>query len=99
MSSTLPRRFELYRHKDISGISGTGVIAYGCEYPGGIVTLCWVSPHPSVVIWTSIEDMMKIHGHDGATELLWIDGEADEPMSVPEPSPARLALAEGAGRV
>lgn len=94
----LPRRFELYRHKDISGISGTGVIAFGCEYPGGIVTLCWVSPYPSVVIWTSVADMMTIHGHDGATELLWIDSESGDPLEDTALASARFALTETAVR-
>lgn len=78
-------------------MSGTGVIAFGCEYPGGIVTLCWVSPYPSVVIWTSVEDMMQIHGHDGATELLWIDSESGDPAEARALESVHWALAEGAG--
>jgi hypothetical protein len=56
--SVLPRRFELYRHVDVSGVSGTGVVAYGCLYPNGIATLCWNSPHPAVSIWQSLADML-----------------------------------------
>lgn len=71
--TVLPRRFELYRHVDVSGVSGTGVVAYGCLYPNGMATLCWISPHPAVSIWQSLADMLAIHGHEGDTELLWLD--------------------------
>lgn len=34
----LPRRFTLHRRYDVTGVSGTGVIAFGTLYPSGRVT-------------------------------------------------------------
>lgn len=72
-AAEIPRRFHLYRHHDISHVSGKGIIADGTQYPGGLVSLCWRGNNPSISMWTSIHDMIAIHGHNGATELIWID--------------------------
>lgn len=76
-----PRRFQLFRHQDVSGVSGVGVVAFGTIYPSGLVTLCWLGEHPSVTTWGSLTDLLAVHGHDGATEIVWIDE--------PDPSEAR----------
>jgi hypothetical protein len=69
------RRFELIRHADETGISGTGLVAEGVEFGNGRVAMRWcASGRPgSVVIWDSTADAMHIHGHDGRTELRWAD--------------------------
>lgn len=68
-----PRPFKLIRHTDVTGVSGTGFVAEGCEFSDGVVALRWInSPHASTVIWKSIDDAIAIHGHDGATEVVWI---------------------------
>lgn len=82
--SSLPRRFRLHRHYDVSGVSGTGTVAYGTLYPGGQVTVCWLGDHPSVSTWSSLSDMLAVHGHDGATVIRWID-------HVPAHTPAHTA--------
>lgn len=64
--------FHLVRHEDISGISGTGVVAEGVQWSNGQVTLCWRGEHSSVAVWPSLEDAMAIHGHDGATEAVFL---------------------------
>lgn len=73
--SSLPRRFRLIRHFDVSGVSGTGVVAEGVEFGDGAVALRWKGDHPSTVAWDSVESILAVHGHDGATELIWLDGE------------------------
>ncbi|MGW2708665.1 hypothetical protein ACWC4J_06685 [Streptomyces sp. NPDC001356] len=69
-----PRRFVLRRHQDISGISGLGDVADGVLWPDGTAAVRWRGEHPSVVHWdrgrVSIE---QIHGHGGATEIVWLD--------------------------
>ena len=81
-----PRRFELVRHEDASGTSGTGIVAVGVEYPDGAVHMQWrngenadlpidengmaTKPAP-----TGAEATEVIHGHGGRTELRWIDEE------------------------
>lgn len=70
------RRFELIRHHDETGISGTGPVAEGVELGDGRVVLHWycTGDRPgSLVIWDSAAAALEIHGHGGATELVWID--------------------------
>lgn len=69
----VPRRFYLQRRFDLTGVSGTGVVAWGVEWPDGTCALRWSSDRPSSVTWNSIEDVTNIHGHDGLTEVVWID--------------------------
>lgn len=75
-----PRRFVLRRRVDVSGISGTGAVADGVLWPDGTASIRWRGEHPSVVFWdrgrVSVE---RIHGHDGATEIEFLDPEAEVP--------------------
>lgn len=76
-----PRRFYLQRHHDVSGISGTGRVADGVQWPDGTASVRWRGPRPSTVHWDRMDDAEAIHGHQGATEIVWIDPEpgAGEP--------------------
>jgi hypothetical protein len=67
------RRFYLYRSVDISGVSGTGMIAEGVEFDDGWVALRWCSQTPSVILYMDVADMLRVHGHGGATTIIWID--------------------------
>lgn len=70
----LPRRFALQRRLDVSGVSGTGLVAYGTVYPTGRTTLAWCAGDvASVTVYDSAEQVEQIHGHDGGTVLVWID--------------------------
>lgn len=69
-----PRRFELVRHADVSGVSGTGVVAEGVEWSDGTVTLHWCGRYPTTTVWQDgIEAVRAIHGHQGATTIRWLD--------------------------
>lgn len=71
---TLPRRFALHRRLDVSGVSGTGVVAFGTTYPTGRTTLAWCAGEiASVTVYDSPEQVERIHGHSGKTTLVWID--------------------------
>lgn len=72
----VPRRFQLYRHTDISHVSGIGVVAWGVQFPDGSVAIRWHGAHPSTVAWSSVGDAIAIHGHSGATEIRWADDES-----------------------
>lgn len=74
-SSPFPRRFLLFRHADVSGVSGTGVVAEGAEWTDGTASLRWRGDYPSTVAWDDVELLLGAHGHEGATELRWIDPE------------------------
>lgn len=63
------RTFVLNRLKDVSGVSGTGVIAEGAMFKNGRVVLQWNTATPSINIYDSIEDVFRIHGHEGATKI------------------------------
>ena len=67
------RRFQLVRREDETGTSGTGVVAYGAEFPDGTAVLRWDTKVNSTVFYNSIEDLKTIHGHGGKTALMWLD--------------------------
>lgn len=67
------RRFELDRKMDVTGVSGEGIVAEGVEFSDGTVAIRWKSDYPSTVIWASLEDAKRIHGHGSLTVVRWID--------------------------
>lgn len=69
------RRFELHRTQDISGVSGTGVVAEGVEFTSGVVALTWLSGWPTSVVFhdRGVESVEAVHGHGGATQIVWLD--------------------------
>lgn len=68
------RNFELHRDTDVSGISGTGIVAEGVVWSDGAVSVRWiVGEHRSTVAWESVEAVEAIHGHQGATRIVWLD--------------------------
>lgn len=70
---TMPRRFVLLRHRDPSGVSGTGTVAEGVQFSDGWVTLHWPSKYPSSTVYESIDHVRELHGHDGSTVIRWLD--------------------------
>ncbi|MGW1174571.1 hypothetical protein ACWD4P_12725 [Kitasatospora sp. NPDC002543] len=71
---TKPRLFHLQRDTDITGISGTGIVAHGVQWPDGTVTIRWTGDMPSTVNWTHIDHATAVHGHGGHTRIIWTDG-------------------------
>lgn len=68
------RRFHLERDTDVTGISGTGVVAEGIVFSNGKTVIAWVvGEHQSTVVWDGIESVDAIHGHGGATRIVWDD--------------------------
>lgn len=67
------RRFELVRDRDVSGVSGTGVVAEGVQYSDNTVALRWRGQHPATAVWPDLDEVLAVHGHDGATVARWID--------------------------
>ena len=70
---TLPSRFFLQRAEDLSGVSGLGRVAYGVRFPDGIVTLRWTGEPRCTAVYSSMDDLITIHGHEGRTVVVWID--------------------------
>jgi hypothetical protein len=67
------RRFVLERHHDVSGVSGTGIVAEGIQFTDGTCVIRWGGDRRSTVVWPDIEDVIFIHGHNGATTITWVD--------------------------
>lgn len=68
------RRFLLYRIEDESGVSGTGLVAEGVQFTGGKCVLFWVTTYKSIGVYDNLEQLEKIHGHNGKTKVVWVDG-------------------------
>lgn len=75
MSERYLTLFQLYRREDASGVSGTGTVAYGIEfpYPNQCAVLGWVTDTNSVAVYDSIDDVEEIHGHSGKTTIVEMD--------------------------
>jgi hypothetical protein len=73
------RRFHLKRLVDVSGVSGTGErIAEGCQFTNGVVVLEWLSACASTNRYGNVQQMLEVHGHGGATRVVWDDPDALE---------------------
>lgn len=67
------KRFYLLRREDETGVSGTGIVALGVQFPDGRCVMRWLTNPSSFGVYDSIEDVEKIHGHGGRTVVEWID--------------------------
>jgi hypothetical protein len=61
--------FFLLRHEDVSGTSGTGVVAYGVVLPSGKAVMEWNSRWQTITIFDSLQQVRRLHGHGGRTEV------------------------------
>ena len=68
----MARLFVLHRLVDETGVSGTGIVAQGVRFANGKCALAWVTEFTSVAVYDSIDDVEKIHGHDGSTVIEWL---------------------------
>jgi hypothetical protein len=69
-----PRLFVLRRHVDVSGVSGTGVIADGAEWPDGTASIRWRGEHPKIDFADrGVPTLHFVHGHSGSTEVEYLD--------------------------
>lgn len=65
--------FQLYRETDISGVSGTGIVADGTVFENGWVALSFKSDYHGVNIYADLETVEKVHGHGGMTKIVLLD--------------------------
>lgn len=78
-----PRRFRLVREEDETGVSGTGVVGVGSEYPDGTAVFMWTNDsnpdgpdteENSVYVYPGgMGDVREVHGHSGKTRVEWVD--------------------------
>lgn len=62
-------KFWLQRDEDISGTSGTGIVAEGIIFKNGKCVLSWLTDISSICIYNDIKQLEKIHGHEGRTKI------------------------------
>lgn len=76
------RRFKLVRDEDESGVSGTGVVAVGAEFPSGYCELEWLNDENNRVQTEmnghaaypgGVDDLLEVHSHGGRTRVEWVD--------------------------
>lgn len=87
-----PRRFLLYRRRDVTGISGTGVVAEGTQFSDGSIALRWLGDWPATAVWPSLDGVIAVHGHVSASEVQWLD-----PIPTP-PRPSAKVIPPDPGR-
>lgn len=73
-----PQPFALVRDVDVTGVSGTGVVASGVIWPDRRAAMLWNTGRPpaghtrpvrQVFLWDSVEEIEPVCGHQGATRL------------------------------
>jgi hypothetical protein len=73
------RRFQLIRHEDPTGTSGTGLVAEGCIFTDGVAVTHWLTSTRSTVTWhttsetDAVDTLKRIHGHQGLTEIRFLE--------------------------
>jgi hypothetical protein len=72
------RRFRLVREVDVSGISGTGVVAEGVLLSNGMCVVSWFGEWGTTVLHhRGLASIEYIHGHGGLTRVIWLDEVSD----------------------
>lgn len=73
------RRFELHRDEDVTGVSGTGLVAEGIVCTDGVAVFRWLTEWPASVVFhdRGLEAVEHVHGHGGKTRIVWLDGDGD----------------------
>lgn len=66
-----PRMYPFYllRDEDVSGVSGTGIVAYGVVLPSGRAVMEWNSRWQTITVFSSLDQVRRIHGHEGRTKV------------------------------
>lgn len=70
-----PRRFQLYRRDDMSGMSGTGIVAEGIRFRDGFAAYKWLTSPSTLQVAENVHDIQHIHGHNGRTNVRYLDGQ------------------------
>jgi len=72
-SNSQMRRFVLIRVEDLTGVSGTGEVAEGTVFSSGLAVIHWLREPYAMGVYQSLEDVISVHGHEGRTQLQFID--------------------------
>ena len=72
-SNSQMRRFVLIRVDDLTGVSGTGEVAEGTVFSSGLAVIHWLREPYAMGVYQTLEDVISVHGHEGRTQLQFID--------------------------
>jgi len=72
-STSQMRRFVLIRVEDLTGVSGTGEVAEGTVFSSGLAVIHWLREPYAMGVYQTLEDVISVHGHEGRTQLQFID--------------------------
>jgi hypothetical protein len=78
-----PRRFAMRRWDDPTGVSGVGIVAYGVAWSDDRVVMRWLGTTTGVAqvcVFDSMDDLMRVHGHGGRSEVVWVDPHVADPF-------------------
>lgn len=105
----------LQRDDDVTGVSGTGIVAHGVVFADDTLVLKWLGEKSSTVLWQNVEDALKVHGHDGRTRFITLDGEEYgkregmtcsecgstnlRKVAIQHPQPQEMILCENCGHI
>lgn len=64
------KRFYMRRHYDVNKKSGTGVVAEGIVFDDGTGAFTWLTKMKTVTTFWKVDDLKKLHGHNGCTEVI-----------------------------
>ena len=67
------KHFYLQRNEDVSGKSGTGIVARGVIFESGKIIMEWRTYTHSLSIFDSLENLIEVHGHEGKTQVIMGD--------------------------
>jgi hypothetical protein len=72
-SNSQMRRFILIRAEDLTGVSGTGEVAEGTVFSSGLAVIRWLREPYAIGVYQNLDDVISVHGHEGRTQLQFID--------------------------
>jgi hypothetical protein len=69
--------FNLIRYVDVTGVSGTGIVATVVQFDSGKCVVAWEVPDrpKSIAVYDSLAEVKAVHLHDGKSILReeWTD--------------------------
>lgn len=87
------RRFIVWRHEDPTGVSGTGLVAYGWEREDGRAVVRWLGEHRTETVHEGgMASVQAIHGHAGRSAIVMADV---DPETIVLPGCAMPPMFEG----
>lgn len=69
------RLFRLIREVDVTGTSGTGPVVEGVRFSDDSAVIHWCTGIPTTTYFPHWDQVIAVHGHEGATWVEWLGEE------------------------